>query len=155
MRTICILWSFILKTSWIEKLVVEACLGLKRVTTKILTLIACNRKHLWGRAYISQHIFAWAPASLSIFLCVRASNVCLCVCEYVLILPKHLTLPYLLKQGHGLILASGIIANNCSSTAAWTLRTSSFSLAPSTDNNYQSIEQIEYGKGSHHHLSTI
>lgn len=35
------------------------------------------------------------------------SNVCVCVYEYVLILSKHLTLPYLLRQGHGLILASG------------------------------------------------
>lgn len=38
--------------------------------------------------------------------------------EYELILSKHLTLPYLLRQSNGLILAPGIMANNCSSTAA-------------------------------------
>lgn len=39
-----------------------------------------------------------------------------CVYEYVFILSKHLTLLYLLRQGLGLILASGVMANNCSST---------------------------------------
>lgn len=55
---------------------------------------------------------------MSISLCVGENNAFVCVYEYVLILAKHLTLPYLLKQGHGLILASGVMANNCSSTEA-------------------------------------
>lgn len=55
------------------------------------------------------------------YLCVWVSNACVCVYEYVLILSKHLTLLHLLRQSHGLILASGVIANNCSSTAVWTL----------------------------------
>lgn len=37
--------------------------------------------------------------------------------EYVLIWSKHLTLPDLLRQGRGLILASGVMANNYSSAA--------------------------------------